>query len=226
MGSGREAVQSQPAGEGLRGGARGGGEGSGVPGLVVAPRTGARELQAGSCGAAGGVAAQRCGCTWARWPAQAALTPAVSFVLLAAAIGTDFGINVFRAPGAGRPGGAGPGGGRQPQPARASGSPPASGGPAGVRGRREPGGGRTCCLARTRLSSLRPAKREGPGPDRRWPGVLGAAIAPVKRCPAQAPLLRAPAPPGWNVQEGRGDEGAGRSEPRGSIPPRPPIPLP
>lgn len=105
----------------------------------------------------------------------AALTGALSFVLLAAAIGTDFWyiIDTERlergGPGARGPAGAANRSQLEPlsshsglwRTCRGKGAPGS------------PGGGRTCCLARTRLSSLGARETRGPGPDGRWPGVLG-----------------------------------------------------
>lgn len=150
----------------------------------------------------------------------AALTGALSFVLLAAAIGTDFWyiIDTERLERGG-PGARGPAGA-----ANRSQLEPLSSHSGLWRtcwGKGAPGEpGRWPDLLLGAHSALKPRSprnaRSGAGREvARGPG---AAIAPVKRCPAQPTAAPRPRTPGWDVQEGRGDEGAGRSEPPGIHP--------
>lgn len=190
-------MQSQPAGEGLRGGARGGGRDRGPEDPVLAPRTGARELRAR--GAAGGRRGRGSAMRvhLGALAGAAALTGALSFVLLAAAIGTDFWyiIDTERLERGG-PGARGPAGAAnrsQLEPLSSH-----SGLWRTCRGKGAPGEpGRWPDLLLGAHSALKPRSprnaRSGAGREvARGPG---AAIAPIKRCPAQptaAPRPRTP----------------------------------
>lgn len=142
----------------------------------------------------------------------AALTGALSFVLLAAAIGTDFWyiIDTERLERGG-PGARGPAGAAnrsQLEPLSSH-----SGLWRTCRGKGAPGEpGRWSDLLLGTHWALKPRSprnaRSGAGREvARGPG---AAIAPLRGARLSPPLLRAPTPPGWDIQAGRGDEGAGR----------------